>query len=133
MLILLGQAGLFYWILDGCGASLSFLEVAVASILVHLAGVIPAPTMGNVGTHEMAWTVIFKSFACSNPIALLSALLSQWLTLFFAYLWGFNETFFTFFETLESQVATQINRPKSNCEFPPSPSSQVNQYFGQSM
>lgn len=87
MLILFGQAGLFYWILDGCGASLSFLEVALASILVHLAGVIPAPTMGNVGTHEMAWTVIFKSFACSNPIAVLSALLSQWLTLFFAYLW----------------------------------------------
>ena len=85
--ILLGQASLFYWILHGCGASLTYVEVALASILVHLVGVLPAPTLGNVGTHEMAWTVIFKGFACSTSVALLSALISQWLTLFFAYLW----------------------------------------------
>lgn len=87
LFILLGQASLFYWILDGCGASLTFVEVALASILVHLAGVLPAPTIGNIGTHEMAWLVIFKNFSCHTSIALLSALLSQWLTLFFAYLW----------------------------------------------
>ncbi len=93
-LILFGQASLFYWILCACGSHLHYLNVALASVLVHLAGVIPAPTMGNVGTHEIAWLVIFKTLGLNESIALSSAVLSQWLTLLFAVAWwGLAKTF----------------------------------------
>lgn len=87
LMILSAQAYLFWLILKLSGAQVTLGTVAVGSIGVHLAGVIPAPTIGNVGTHELGWSLIFTALGVKRSIALSSAVLSQWLTLGLAICW----------------------------------------------
>ena len=87
MIILCAQALLFYQILLLSGAHISLAETALGSVAVHLAGVIPAPTIGSVGAHEAGWVIIYQQLGLPTSIAILSALLSQWLTLGLSLLW----------------------------------------------
>lgn len=87
VIILINQAWLFSIFLDAVGAHLPLSQVILGSAAVHLAGVLPAPTIGNVGTHELGWTVAYVQLGVPLVAAGASALLSQWLTLALACVW----------------------------------------------
>ena len=87
LLILCSQAALFWALLTAGGGSISYGDTLIGSFGVHLAGVLPAPTIGNVGTHELGWIVVYTQLGVSHPAAGVSALLSQWLTLILALMW----------------------------------------------
>lgn len=87
LLILLSQAMLFWSILNAVGAELGYLKALIGSGGVHLAGIIPAPTIGNVGSHELGWALSYSQLGVSAAAVTSSAILSQWLTLILALLW----------------------------------------------
>lgn len=87
MTILCAQTLLFYQILLLSGAQISLAETALGSVAVHLAGVLPAPTIGSVGAHEAGWVIIYQQLGLPTSIAILSALLSQWVTLGLSLIW----------------------------------------------
>jgi len=84
---MLCQALLFGLTLWSVGADLSYVYVLLGSIGVHLSGVLPAPTIGNVGTHEVGWTLIYTQLGVNASAATASAVISQWFTLLLALLW----------------------------------------------
>ena len=86
--ILCAQALLFWCLLRGCGAELSLSATLLGTSLAHLAGALPLPTIGNLGTHELGWVTGLTALGLAAPLALQSALLSQAATLAFAMLWG---------------------------------------------
>ena len=85
--IMLCQALLFSFILWSMDARISYVYALLGSMAVHLAGVLPAPTIGNVGTHEAGWMLIYVQLGVSAAAATASALISQWLTLALAMCW----------------------------------------------
>lgn len=87
-LILCAQATLFLFMIRLSGGELPWGTVGFGSAVVHIAGVIPAPTVGNIGTHELGWTLIYSKLGLENTIALTSATLSQWITMILAMLWA---------------------------------------------
>ena len=86
-LIMFLQCALFLYIIRACGGDIAWPALVIASSCAHVAGAIPAPTIGNVGTHESAWVLGFTWMGLPFSIATLSALVSQGFTLACAGLW----------------------------------------------
>jgi len=86
-MIFLTQLTLFGSALWSCAVSLGLAELTLGSSCAHVAGVIPLPTLGNVGSHELGWTLGFMWVGVPREAALCSALLSQLFTLAMSLLW----------------------------------------------
>lgn|GEM_PF-2093630 len=86
-LIFTAQLLLFWSVLSACGASIDLSGLTLGSAITHIGGVLPLPTIGNVGSHELSWTAGFMWVGVTQPLALLSAILSQIFTLSLALLW----------------------------------------------
>jgi hypothetical protein len=87
-LIMVGQYGLFYTLLRCCHIEVGLYALIIGSGGAHLAGALPLPTIGNIGSHETGWVLSFVAMGVSANDAGVSAALSQWLTLLLAGLWA---------------------------------------------
>jgi hypothetical protein len=81
------QLALFGACLAACHLALPLPELTLGASSAHLSGVLPLPTIGNIGSHELGWVVGFMWVGVSREGAALSALVSQVTTLAFALLW----------------------------------------------
>jgi uncharacterized membrane protein YbhN (UPF0104 family) len=88
------QCILFYFLLKACGVLVSWPAVIIGSSFAHIAGAIPAPTLGNIGTHESGWVIGFTLVGVSLPYATLTAIISQGFTFICAGLWLLSTTYF---------------------------------------
>ncbi len=87
-LILSAQALMFGCFARACSPhALTPSALWVGAAGAHLGGVVPLPTLGSVGGHEAGWVAGFTAVGLPLPAAVLSAVLSQWVTLAFAALW----------------------------------------------
>lgn len=87
-LIMVGQYALFYTLLRCCHIEVGLYALIIGSGGAHLAGALPLPTIGNIGSHETGWVLSFVAVGLSTNDAGVSAALSQWLTLLLAGLWA---------------------------------------------
>lgn len=86
--LLCAQALMFGCFVRACAPlTLSPPALWLGSAGAHLGGVVPLPTLGSVGGHEAGWVAGFTAVGLPLPAAILSAVLSQWVTLAFAGLW----------------------------------------------
>lgn len=71
-------------LLAALGYALDPRQIVVGVTASQLAGVVPAPSVGSVGTHETGWTAGFVWVGMALPDAVLTGLFTQVVTLAFA-------------------------------------------------
>jgi hypothetical protein len=87
-MILCGQFILFDGILKLCQINLPLEKVLIGGTIAHFSNLLPLPTIGNIGTHEIGWVSAFVFLGVSQNQAMISALSGQVLTLILALVWG---------------------------------------------
>lgn len=87
-MILCAQFILFDGILKLCQIDLSLEKVLIGGTIAHFSNLLPLPTIGNIGTHEIGWVSAFVFLGLSQNQAMISALSGQILTLILALTWG---------------------------------------------
>ncbi len=87
-MILCGQFILFDGILKLCQIDLPLEKVLIGGTIAHFSNLLPVPTIGNIGTHEIGWVSAFVFLGVSQNQAMISALIGQILTLILALAWG---------------------------------------------
>ena len=87
-IILCGQFILFDGILKLCQIDLPLEKVLIGGTIAHFSNLLPVPTIGNIGTHEIGWVSAFVFLGVSQNQAMISALIGQILTLILALAWG---------------------------------------------
>ena len=87
-MILCGQFILFDGILKLCQIDLPLEKVLIGGTIAHFSNLLPLPTIGNIGTHEIGWVSAFVFLGVSQNQAMISALSGQVLTLILALVWG---------------------------------------------
>jgi hypothetical protein len=87
-MILISQYYLFDSILLCCGIDLSIHQILIGGSIAHFSNLMPVPTIGNIGTHEIGWVSAFVYLGVSQQTAVLSAIFGQWTTLLLALFWG---------------------------------------------
>ena len=85
--ILSTQLALFWSVLSACGVSITLTGLTFGSAVTHIGGILPLPTIGNVGSHELSWTAGFMWVGVNRSQALFSAVVSQIFTLTLALFW----------------------------------------------